>query len=103
MVRREPVGGGLLLLATVAALVWANTPAAPFYSALRGTTVGPSALHVRLSVGRRTADGLLAIFFVVGLEPKHEFVLGALRDPRRALVRSPRPSAGARRIASRQG
>ena len=85
--RREPVGGALLLVATVAALVWANTPAADAYAALRDTTVGPAALHLDLTLGTWAADGLLAIFFfVVGLELKQEFVTGELRDPRRSLV-----------------
>ena len=49
--------------------------------------VGPSALHLDLSLGTWAADGLLAIFFfVVGLELKREFVAGDLRDPRRAAV-----------------
>ncbi|WP_183393027.1 Na+/H+ antiporter NhaA [Kineococcus radiotolerans] len=84
---REAVGGALLLTATVIALLWANSPAAGNYAALRDTSFGPEALHLHLSVGAWAADGLLAVFFfVVGLELKHEFVLGDLRDPRRALV-----------------
>lgn len=85
--RREPVGGALLLVATAIALIWANSPVADSYSALRDLTFGPAAVHLDLSVGRWAADGLLAIFFfVVGLELKREFVLGDLRDPRRAFV-----------------
>lgn len=84
---REPVGGALLVAASVIALIWANSPAADSYTALRDATFGPEALHLNLSVGAWAADGLLAVFFfVVGLELKHEFVLGDLRDPRRALV-----------------
>ena len=49
--------------------------------------VGPSALHLDLTIGAWAADGLLAIFFfVVGLELKREFVAGDLRDPRRAAL-----------------
>jgi NhaA family Na+:H+ antiporter len=49
--------------------------------------VGPSALHLDLTLGAWAADGLLAVFFfVVGLELKREFVAGDLRDPRRAAV-----------------
>ncbi|MEZ0166971.1 Na+/H+ antiporter NhaA [Kineococcus sp. LSe6-4] len=84
---REPVGGALLLAATVIALVWANSPAADSYATVRDTVFGPEALHLHLSVGSWAADGLLAVFFfVVGLELKHELVHGDLRDPRRALV-----------------
>lgn len=77
----------LLLCATVAALILANSPAASWYEDLRNFTFGPEALHLNLSVGTWAADGLLAIFFfVVGLELKEEFVVGKLRNPRTALV-----------------
>ncbi|MBX9245459.1 Na+/H+ antiporter NhaA [Actinotalea ferrariae] len=87
ILRKETVGGALLLVATVAALVWANSPAADSYAALRDLEVGPESLHLHLSIGTWAADGLLAIFFfVVGLELKREFVAGDLRDPRRAAL-----------------
>ena len=71
----------------MAALVRANSPAAPWYRALRNVTFGPEALHLNLSVSTWAADGLLAIFFfVVGLELKEEFVVGKLRNPRTAIV-----------------
>nr|WP_206025823.1 Na+/H+ antiporter NhaA [Rhodococcus sp. 14C212] len=87
ILRKETVGGVLLLIGALAALVWANTPWSDAYHSLRDTTVGPSALHLDLSLGTWAADGLLAIFFfVVGLELKREFVAGDLRDLRRAAV-----------------
>ncbi|ELB94776.1 MULTISPECIES: Na+/H+ antiporter NhaA [unclassified Rhodococcus (in: high G+C Gram-positive bacteria)] len=87
ILRKETVGGALLLLATVAAMVWANSPWSSGYDALRDFTIGPEALHLNLSIGTWAADGLLAIFFfVVGLELKREFVAGDLRDPRRAAL-----------------
>jgi NhaA family Na+:H+ antiporter len=87
LLRRETVGGALLVLATVVALVWANSPLADSYATLRDLRVGPAALHLDLSLGTWAADGLLAIFFfVVGLELKREFVAGDLRDPRRAAL-----------------
>jgi NhaA family Na+:H+ antiporter len=87
ILRKETVGGGLLLVASVAALVWANSPLADSYTRLRDFKVGPEALHLNLSLGTWAADGLLAIFFfVVGLELKREFVAGDLRDPRRAAL-----------------
>jgi NhaA family Na+:H+ antiporter len=87
ILRKETVGGALLLTATVVALFWANSPAADSYRALRELTVGPSTLHLNLSLGAWAGDGLLAIFFfVVGLELKREFVAGDLRDPRRAAL-----------------
>nr|WP_294691804.1 Na+/H+ antiporter NhaA [uncultured Friedmanniella sp.] len=87
LLRRETVGGALLLAATVLALVWANSPWSAAYTALRDFTVGPHALHLDLTLGTWAADGLLAIFFfVAGLELKREFVAGDLRDPRRAAL-----------------
>jgi len=87
LLRQETVGGALLLAGTTIALVWANSPASDSYEALRDYHVGPSALHLDLSLGTWAADGLLAIFFfVVGLELKREFVAGDLREPRRAAL-----------------
>ncbi|WP_260764275.1 Na+/H+ antiporter NhaA [Mycobacterium sp. SMC-4] len=89
ILRKETVGGVILLVAAAAALVWANSPWAERYFALRDLTVGgePFGLHLHLSLGHWAADGLLAVFFlVVGLELKREFVAGDLRDPRRAAL-----------------
>ena len=65
ILRRETVGGALLLAATVVALVWANSPWASSYTAVRDYQFGPEFLHLNLSVGAWAADGLLAIFFFV--------------------------------------
>lgn len=87
ILRKETVGGALLLIATVCALVWANSPWSHSYDRIRDATFGPEAFHLNLSVGQWAADGLLAIFFfVAGLELKREFVAGDLRDPRRAAI-----------------
>ena len=87
VLRKETIGGALLLAAAVLALAWANSPWAETYVALRDTRVGPSALHLDLTLGTWAADGLLAVFFfVAGLELKREFVAGDLRDPRRAAI-----------------
>ncbi|MGY1830801.1 Na+/H+ antiporter NhaA [Geodermatophilus sp. SYSU D01180] len=87
VLRKETVGGVLLLVGTVVALAWANSPWADSYEALRDTRVGPASLHLDLTLGTWAADGLLAVFFfVAGLELKREFVAGDLRDPRRAVL-----------------
>ena len=87
ILRKETIGGALLLAGAVIALAWANSPWAAGYTALRGFTIGPAALHLDLSLATWAADGLLAIFFfVAGLELKREFVAGDLSDPRRAAV-----------------
>ncbi len=87
LLRQETVGGALLLVAAVVALVWANSPWQAAYTSLKDLVVGPAALHLDLSLGAWSADGLLAIFFfVAGLEVKREFVAGDLREPRRAAI-----------------
>ncbi|MEU8233486.1 Na+/H+ antiporter NhaA [Actinoplanes sp. NPDC048967] len=87
ILRKETIGGALLLAGALIALVWANSPWSGSYFSMLGFTFGPSALHLDLSVASWAADGLLAIFFfVAGLELKREFVAGDLRDPRRAAV-----------------
>lgn len=87
VLRRETVGGVLLIVAAIVALVWANTPWADAYVALRDYRIGPESLHLNLTLSQWAADGLLAVFFfVVGLELKREFVAGDLRDPRRAAL-----------------
>ncbi len=87
ILRKETVGGALLLAAAAVALLWANSPWGGAYEALRDTRVGPEALHLDLTLGTWAADGLLAVFFfVAGLELKREFVAGDLREPRRAAL-----------------
>ncbi|MEV5600268.1 Na+/H+ antiporter NhaA [Streptomyces sp. NPDC052299] len=84
--RTETVGGIILLVAAVAALVWANTAGAS-YSAVSHFHIGPGTLGLHLSVEHWAADGLLAIFFfVAGVELKRELVAGELRDPKAAAL-----------------
>ncbi|MDV9190224.1 Na+/H+ antiporter NhaA [Streptomyces sp. SR27] len=85
--RTETVGGVLLLVAAVAALVWANTPLSDSYEAVSDFHIGPAALGLDLSIQHWAADGLLAIFFfVAGIELKRELVAGELRDPKAAAL-----------------
>lgn len=85
--RTETVGGALLLAAAVVALVWANSPWAQGYTALRAVQLGPAAWHLDLSLAQWAGDGLLAVFFLVaGIELKHEFVAGELADLTKAAV-----------------
>ncbi|MDT5247598.1 MAG: Na+:H+ antiporter, NhaA family [Mycobacterium sp.] len=87
ILRKETVGGVLLLLAATFALVWANSPWSATYHEVASFSFGVESLHLNLSVAGWAADGLLAIFFfVVGLELKREFVAGDLRDPARAAL-----------------
>jgi len=87
ILRRETLGGALLLIATVLAMVWANSSWSHVYATLRDYALGPHVFHLDLTMSQWAGDGLLAIFFfVAGLELKREFVAGDLRDPRRAAV-----------------
>lgn len=87
ILRKETVGGALLVVFAGLAIIWANTPWADTYFAIRDFEFGIESLHLKLSVGHWAADGLLAIFFfLVGLELKREFVAGDLRKFRTAIV-----------------
>ena len=63
ILRKETVGGALLLVGAVAAMIWANSPWADAYEALRDFHLGPAALHLNLSLAtwaaRRPAGDLL--------------------------------------------
>lgn len=87
ILRKETVGGALLVAAAVVALIWANSPASGSYFALRDLTIGYEPWHLNLSLGAWAADGLLAIFFfLVGLELKREFIAGDLRQLSKSIV-----------------
>ena len=89
ILRRETIGGLIIVGAAFLAVILANSPLADAYFGLRSTylSIGFGDAAMKISVGHFTADGLLAIFFfLVGLELKREFISGELRDPRKALV-----------------
>jgi NhaA family Na+:H+ antiporter len=86
--RTEAAGGIVLVLATIAALVWANV-ATDSYEDVWSTvfTVGTADHHLSLTLREWVNDALMAVFFfVVGLEIKRELVEGELRDPRKAAL-----------------
>ncbi|PWI11693.1 Na+/H+ antiporter NhaA [Streptomyces sp. NWU339] len=86
--RTETVGGMLLLVAAITALIWANVPALhDSYESVSHFRFGPESLGLNLSVAHWATDGLLAVFFfVAGTELKRELVAGDLRDPRAAAL-----------------
>lgn len=87
ILRTETTGGILLVVTAALALVWANSPWADGYFALRDLRVGYEPWHLDLTLGQWAADGLLAVFFfLVGLELKREFVAGDLRRFSTAVV-----------------
>ena len=85
----ESASGVVLLLATVAALVLANSPASEDFLSLWQTPLGFSvgAFEMHHSLKHWINDGLMAIFFfVVSLEVKRELIFGELRELRVAAL-----------------
>jgi Na+/H+ antiporter NhaA len=85
----ETGSAGLLLAATLVALVWANSPWSGAYADLWGAhlAVEVNGTGVDEDLAHWVNDGLMAFFFyVVGLEIRRELVLGELRDRRAAAV-----------------
>ena len=87
---REAAGGGILLVAAVVALVWANSPAAASYERLWSTVLDirlGGLLHLEHDLRGWVNEAAMVVFFlVVGLEIKRELVLGELRDVRTAML-----------------
>jgi Na+/H+ antiporter NhaA len=76
----------VLLTATVAALVWANSPWSATYEHLWETPLAVAVGGYELSMSLRhwINDGLMTFFFfVAGLEIRREFDMGELRERRR--------------------
>lgn len=91
----ETGSAGLLLGATILALVWANSPASGLYEDLWG-------LHIAISIGdffeydhdlrHWVNDGLMVLFFfVIGLELRRQLSMGELTDRSRFTI----PAMGA--------
>ncbi len=81
-VSQEAGSGALLMAAAIGALVWANI-APRSYEAFWHieTAVGIGAAELHLDLREVVNDLLMAVFFyVVALEVKREFLLGALQD-----------------------
>lgn len=89
LIQLETGGAILLLLMTVVALVWANSPWGESYDHFWHTpvSVGWGDHVLSLSLAHWVNDGLMAIFFfVVGMEIKREVVLGELSSMQRAML-----------------
>ena len=85
-VATENASALILLVATVAALVWANSPWSASYESFWHTEVSLQFGNAVLDLDLRHLinDGLMAFFFfVVGLEIRREFDMGELRERRR--------------------
>ena len=87
--RNESAGGALLVLATIAALVWANSPWKAAYASVWHTdfalTLGRYTLEMDLH--HWINDGLMTIFFfVVGMEIKREATSGHLASRQQLML-----------------
>jgi len=85
----ETGSASVLLAATVAALLWANSPWSHSYESLWTTnlTVKLGASSISLDLRQWVNQGLMTLFFlVVGLEAKRELDLGELRERRRLTI-----------------
>jgi Na+/H+ antiporter NhaA len=85
----ETSSAGLLLAATVIALVWANSPASSSYDSVFATEFSINLGQWSLSDDLRhwIDEGLMAIFFfVIGLEVRQELSVGQLTDRRRLSI-----------------
>ncbi|TBR44825.1 Na+/H+ antiporter NhaA [Marinomonas agarivorans] len=86
--KMESAGGILLMLATVLAIIFANTPLSTYYQQLFSTPVEVKvgALEIAKPLLLWINDGLMAIFFfLVGLELKREVIEGELSDIRKVI------------------
>lgn len=84
--RTESAGGVALVVATIAAIVWANVASDSYRGFWSTSLMLPGPAHA-LPLSEWVNEGLMAVFFfVVGLEIKREIVDGELRAPRTAAV-----------------
>ena len=92
--RMESAGGITLMLAAIAAILFANSPWKPYYNLLLDTPVEVriGALQIAKPLLLWINDGLMAVFFfLVGLELKRELVEGELSSVSKIIL----PAAGA--------
>lgn len=85
----ESATGILLVVATLLAMLLANTSLQPFYTSLTSIPVVVSfgSLVIAKPLLLWINDGLMAIFFfMIGLEVKREVIEGSLRDPKAIAV-----------------
>ena len=86
---QSAAGGVVLMLATLVALVMANSPLRQSYDNFLHLYLGFTAgsFTLKLSLLHWINDGLMALFFLlVGLEIKREVIVGELSDARAALL-----------------
>ena len=82
-VKNQTSGAVLLLFATIAALIIANSPFQDFYHKLEEIELGLffSDFELRKTIHHWVNDGLMVLFFfLLGLEIKREFIAGELQS-----------------------
>ncbi|WP_316315073.1 Na+/H+ antiporter NhaA, partial [Clavibacter michiganensis] len=90
LIPSQRVAAGLLLLATVAGLVVANTPVGPGLLAWADAHLALPATGVDLSLRHWASDGPhVAFFFIAAVELTHALLAGALISVSRARVPAP--------------
>ena len=85
----DRAAASLLLVFTIIAILWANSPWGDTYEQFWETPVelGVGDMVLTTTLHHVVNDAVMTLFFfVVGLEVKREFTLGELTDPKRAVV-----------------
>ena len=85
-VKIESFSGILLMLATVLALIWANSPYGDVYREIWQYEIGivTESFEFKKPLILWINDGLMAIFFfLIGLEIKRELLIGELNSPKK--------------------
>ncbi|MDM8158436.1 Na+/H+ antiporter NhaA [Labilibaculum sp. K2S] len=86
-VKIESFSGILLFIATLLALIWANSPLSHLYDSLWQYKIGITTSNFELNkpIILWINDGLMAVFFfLIGLEIKRELLIGELNTVRKA-------------------
>lgn len=86
-IKIESFSGILLLIATLIALIWANSPLSHLYESLWQSKIGISTqlFEINKPLILWINDGLMTIFFfVIGLEIKRELIIGELNTIKKA-------------------
>ena len=89
LLKAEQTGGIILIVCTIVALIWANSPWSASYHSLWEThlRIGVPGFEIDKSLHHWINDGLMAIFFFfVGLEIKREVLVGELASMKKAAL-----------------
>lgn len=88
--RIESLGGIMLVVATVIALIWANSPFGDVYTQIWQYEIGfrtEGAFDLYKPLVLWVNDGLMVVFFfLIGMEIKMELLIGELNERRKAIL-----------------